>query len=211
MVLALCGEDPLSDFSVFLCVGIGQINPLNWLEHPFRAANWPSGTLFVSSVSAIVFSGHEMSWEFESQQSVFECFEAWIDQLFLWATPMQSLHVYLPGKWLCQKCGIPPKHMVIFITIGSVKWFWESQQADQIDSPQCFPQFFPKKSVAPWPGPEYEGGEYPWFARSRQGLEHNKLGWFFHRGWWWMVPQWCERWFIVGYGLQSGKHSQFAT
>ena len=74
MVLALCGEDPLSDFSVFLCVGIGQINPLNWLEHPFRAANWPSGTLFVSSVSAIVFSGHEMSWEFESQQSVFECF-----------------------------------------------------------------------------------------------------------------------------------------
>ena len=63
--------------------------------------------------------------------------------------------------------------MVIFITIGSVKWFWESQQADQIDSPQCFPQFFPKKSVAPWPGPEYEGGEYPWFARSRQGLGTN--------------------------------------
>jgi hypothetical protein len=226
MVLALCGEDPLSDFSVFLCVGIGQINPLNWLEHPFRAANWPSGTLFVSSVSAIFFLVMRCLENLNPNNQFLNAFEAWIDQLFLWATPMQSLHVYLPGKWLCQKCGIPPKHMVIFITIGSVKCFWESQQADQIDSPQYLQKLwvflsFCQRKVAFFPffpteigGTLARAGIRRWrvpVVREEPAGPGNKLGWFFHRGWWWMVPQWCERWFIVGYGLQSGKHSQFAT
>ena len=82
-----------------------------------------------------------MSWEFESQQSVFECFWS-LDRPVIFMGHTNAIIACLSTREMAvSKMWYPPKHMVIFITIGSVKWFWESQQADQIDSPNVFPSF----------------------------------------------------------------------
>jgi hypothetical protein len=152
MVLALCGEDPLSDFSVFLCVGIGQINPLNWLEHPFRAANWPSGTLFVSSVSAIFFSGHEMSWEFESQQSVFECFWS-LDRPVIFMGHTNAIIACLSTREMAvSKMWYPPKTHGHFHNYRLGEMFlrkptsWSNWFPPVSSKTLGFSQFLPKKS-----------------------------------------------------------------